>query len=82
MKVKRVIYIDGRPTSFPDNLPGKKWFHIFQKRHPEETMRTPMRLGHEASIVNIEMIKGWYEGVFNYLKKYVPEYESSNKQSS
>ena len=75
-EVKRVIDIDDRTTPFPDNLPGKKWFQTFQKRHPEITMRTPMSLGHERSVVNIGMIRGWYDGVFNYLKKEVPGYES------
>ena len=44
-------------------------------------MRTSMSLGHEGSIVNIELNKGLYDDVFNYLKKEVTEYESSNKQS-
>ena len=52
------------------------WFQILQKRHPEITMRTPMRLGHERSVVNNEMITGWYDGVTKFLKKEVPDYEA------
>ena len=75
-EVKHVLDIDGRTTPFKDNRPGKKWFQIFQKRHPEIKMRTPMSLGHERSVVNIEMITGWYDGVTKFLKKEVPDYET------
>ena len=56
-------------------------FIYFKDAIPKETMRKSMSLGHERSIVNIELIKGWYDGVFNYLKIEVPKCESSNKKS-
>lgn len=64
-ELKHVLNIDGKATPSPDNLTGKEWFRIFQNRHPEVTMRTPMSLGHERSAVKIKRIKGWYDGVLN-----------------
>ena len=39
-------------------------------------MSTPIGLGHERSVVNMEIIKGWYDGVYNLLKKEVPDHET------
>ena len=38
-----------------------------------------MSLGHERSIVNIDMINAWYDGLYKYLEKEVPDYESMVK---
>ena len=35
-----------------------------------------MSLGHERLVVSMEMIKGWYGGVSNFLKKEVPDHET------
>ena len=33
-----------------------------------------MSLGHERAVVNIDMINSWYDGLYKYLNKEVPEY--------
>ena len=38
-----------------------------------------MSLGHERAIVNIDMISSWYDGLYKYLNKEVPEYENMIK---
>ncbi|RVE50176.1 hypothetical protein evm_005199 [Chilo suppressalis] len=35
--LKKILDDDQRITPFKDNRPGKKWMHLFLKRHPEIT---------------------------------------------
>ena len=74
-EVKRILDIDGRETVFKNNLPGYKWFELFKKRNPDMAMRTPMSLGHERSKVSQEMVEGWFNGLFRFLEKEVPDFE-------
>ena len=78
-EVNDILDLDGRRTPFKNNLPQKDWFSGFCKRHPDISIRTPMSLGHERSIVNIDMINAWYDGLYKYLEKEVPDYESMVK---
>lgn len=78
-EVKRILDIDGRPTSFKDNLPGKDWFQKFKKRHPEIALRTPMALGQERASISYDMILGWYDVLFAFLEKEIPDYRNMLK---
>ena len=75
-EVKKVLDFDGRQTPFKENLPQKDWFSGFCKRHPDISIRTPMRLGHERACINQEMINGWFDGLYAHLEKEVPDYKS------
>ena len=75
-EVKKVLDFDGRRTPFKENLPQKDWFSSLCKRHPDISIRTPMSLGHERACINQEMINEWFDGLYAYLEKEVPDYKS------
>lgn len=59
--VKKIIDKDGRPNPFKDNMPGKKWWQLFMKRHPELATRIPEPLQlARAKCCTPECIKAWY----------------------
>ncbi|XP_060791261.1 homeobox and leucine zipper encoding b isoform X2 [Neoarius graeffei] len=75
-QVKKVLDIDGRKTSFTNNLPSKGWFYLFCKRHPEITERVPQLLARERASISFEMLQGWYKGLSSFLEKVVPDFQS------
>ena len=75
-EVKKVLDNDGRKTPFNENLPGKHWYRLFSKRHPDLCERSAMALGHQRSHINLEMIEGWFNGLTSYLKKEVPDVDA------
>ncbi|XP_053392074.1 uncharacterized protein LOC128554789 [Mercenaria mercenaria] len=75
-EVKKVLDHDGRKTPFKDNLPGKRWYQLFTKRHTDLSERSAMALGHQRSHINFEMIDGWFNGLKSFLKQEVPDWES------
>ena len=40
-EVQKIILADGRPHSFVNGRPGRKWLRLFLIRHPEISYRTP-----------------------------------------
>ena len=42
--VAAIVSKDGRPNCFVNGRPGRKWWSLFRKRHPEITLRTPEKL--------------------------------------
>lgn len=39
--VAKIVSKDGRDNPFVNGRPGRKWWELFKKRHPEVTLRTP-----------------------------------------
>ena len=81
-EVKKILDIDGRKTPFTNNLPGKKWCRNFVARHSDITMRKPQGLGRERANVTLAKIQNWYDVLFAYLEKEVPNYERMIKKPS
>jgi len=61
--VKQILQEDGRETPFKDNLPGKKWFHGFMKRHPELTEKKAERVTKSRAAVTEGGIRAWFDEV-------------------
>ena len=72
-EVQYILNIDGRNTPFLDNRPGKDWFTGFLRWHPGVSFRKPMSLGHKRSIVTLEKVQAWFDGVSTYLDREFPE---------
>lgn len=53
---------------FDDNRPGYKWIMLFEKRHPEISLRTPQTLVKSRSAVQQTNIENWFTEVENYLR--------------
>ena len=39
--VKSILDNDGRPNPFKNNMPGRKWWLLFKKRHPQISLCSP-----------------------------------------
>lgn len=46
---------------FVDNWPELKCIELFEKRHPEITLRTPQRLVKRRSDMTQENIESWFD---------------------
>lgn len=58
----------GRTNKFTDGRPGRKWYELFLKRHPELTTRIPQNLSGSRAILNENRILYWFKEVETYLK--------------
>lgn len=56
-------------TSFIDNLPGKKWFSSFMKKHPELRQRVPENVSMPRAKVTETTIRDWLEEVNQFLSE-------------
>lgn len=54
--------------AFKNNIPGRKWYEGFLRRHPEITLRTPQNLTMSRSSVTQIQIKRWFNEVHEFLK--------------
>ena len=68
--VAKIMTKDGRPNPFVDGKPGRKWWALFKKRHPEISLRTPEKLQlARAKCCTPEVQGAWYEGFREFLIK-------------
>lgn len=56
--------------TFVDNRPGQKWVELFEKRHPQITLRTPQQLVKRRSDITQEDIESWFDETKDYLQKH------------
>lgn len=68
--VKEFLDADARPRKnpFKDNLPGKKWYESFLRRHPSIAIRTPEPVTDASSKVSEKDIRGWFAQIKLYLR--------------
>lgn len=59
----------GRTNTFTDGRPGRKWYELFLKRHPELTKRIPQNLSGSRASLNENRIRYWFREVETYLKE-------------
>ena len=67
----KILQKDGRPSPFPNNLPGKGWYYLFKTRNPDIVERVPQPLGKHRACISLEMIANWYSNLNRYLKQEV-----------
>lgn len=65
--VKLYLNLLSRVTKFKDNLPGRKWYEGFLRRHPSLALRTTQGLTQSRSAITEKKIRNWHEEVQNYL---------------
>lgn len=59
----------GRDNPFKDDIPGKKWYDLFMRRHPELSERTAEAVTSASANVSEKDIKGWFHKIELYLKE-------------
>lgn len=65
--VELLIKKKNQKTSFNNSRPGKKWFSLFLKRHPEISTRVTQNLNQARAAVCEEKIRNWFKEVKNDL---------------
>ena len=69
--VKKIIDSDGRPNPFHGNKPGRKWWALFKKRHPNISLRSPEHLQLcRVQCCTPEAIADWFIGFDQFLQMY------------
>ena len=69
--VAKIVTKDGCPNPFVDGKPGRKWWALFKKRHPEISLCTPEKLQlARAKCCTPEVLGAWYEEFGEFLKTY------------
>jgi len=54
---------------FKDNRPGRHWYEVFMKRHPQFTFRMSQNLNKTRAAATEEVIRLWFQEVKDHLKK-------------
>jgi len=71
LTVKKFTDRDGRPNPFEDNMPGRKWWDLFKKRHPEISLQRPMPLQLcRAQSCTSEVLSRWYSDFDQFLQTH------------
>lgn len=65
--VQKICTKLGKPNPFTNNLPGKKWFELFMKRHPKIAKRVSESVNLSKANVSEESLRNWYTLVEEYL---------------
>lgn len=56
------------PNNFTNGVPGRKWLHLFLKRHPSIAERTVEKLSRVRANVTESNIRKWFSEVEEYLE--------------
>lgn len=68
LMVKKILDRDHRANPFPDNMPGKDWWHGFLRRNPQLSIRTPQALQIcRAKACSPETMNKWYADYEQFL---------------
>ena len=59
--VKQLIEAENLQTPFKNNLPGRRWFEGFLKRHPELSRKKVEYLNKTRAVVTEDTIRKWFE---------------------
>ncbi|XP_063827651.1 uncharacterized protein LOC135076996 isoform X2 [Ostrinia nubilalis] len=65
--VKDIIIEQKLPNPFKDNVPSKKWFASFLKRHPDVFARLVEYRNISKSPVTVSALRMWYKNLKDYL---------------
>ena len=66
--VKQFLDQSPRQTPFKNNIPGKKWYASFLKRHPQLVTRTTEAITDASSKISKTDIQGWFKKIRIYLE--------------
>uniref|UniRef100_A0A2H1WY43 SFRICE_022156 n=1 Tax=Spodoptera frugiperda TaxID=7108 RepID=A0A2H1WY43_SPOFR len=69
LSVASFLKKSGRENPFKDDIPGKKWYDLFMRRHPELSERTAEAVTSASANVSEKDIKGWFHKIELYLKE-------------
>ncbi|KAJ8926254.1 hypothetical protein NQ314_021375 [Rhamnusium bicolor] len=70
-----------RENPFTNNRPGRRWYELFQNRHPELTVRVSQSLSRARASVTEGAIRNWFSEAKAYLdlQKYFDISNDSNR---
>lgn len=69
--VRKIIEKDHRPNPFRNNTPGRKWWALFKKRHPEICLRSPEHLQLcRIKCCTTEAIMDWFFDFDQFLQRH------------
>lgn len=67
--VQLYLNTNKRKTPFLNNLPGRKWYNGYRRRHPKISERVSQNLTSSRAAVTEEKIRNWHADVFKYCEK-------------
>ena len=69
--VAAIVSKGGRPNPFVNGRPGRKWWSLFRKRHPEITLRTPEKPQlARAKCCTPEILGAWFKQFGEFLEAH------------
>ena len=69
--MKEIVEKEGRPNLFKNNVPGRKWWSLFLKRHPNIFLRTPEHLPlSRVQACTSEGLDEWYHEFDQFLQMH------------
>lgn len=63
ISVSHLIKRLNRKTPFKDGKPGRHWYELFLRRHPEITSRIAQNLTHSRASVTEQSLRNWFSEV-------------------
>lgn len=67
--VQKVLKEADRPNPFINDFPGRKWFALFLKRHPEIVLTNTEVISKARAAVTEESIRKWFDILNEYLQE-------------
>lgn len=67
--VQKILEVTDRPNPFNNNRPGRKWFNLFLKRHPDIVLKNTEVISKARVAVTEKGIREWFSDLKEYLKQ-------------
>lgn len=68
--IQLYLDINNRKTIFTNNLPGRKWYNAFRKRHPKISERISQNLTISRAAVSVDKIRSWHVEILKYCEEH------------
>lgn len=68
--IQLYLNINKRKTVFNHNLPGRKWYDSFRRRHPRISEKISQNLTIRRAAVSADKIRSWHAEIVNYCQEH------------